>query len=168
MRTTVRVIESITEGVGRVACWLCVLLVLVIVYEVIARYFFGAPTIWAHETGTMMGIAIASLGWAYTHKHRGHVSIDTLYARFSRRRQALIDVVCSFLFLFPLMIALNWIASRRALYALSMDERLTMTFWHPPAAPIRIVVLLGLALFLLQGLAHLIRDLYVLIKGRPL
>jgi TRAP-type mannitol/chloroaromatic compound transport system permease small subunit len=42
-----------------------------------------------------------------------------------------------------------------------------ITGWYPPAGPLRTIVLLGLALFALQGFAQFIRDLYLLIRGKP-
>ena len=132
------------------------------------KTLFNAPTIWAHETSSMIGIAIASLGWAYTHRHRGHVRIDAIYSHLSETRQALIDVVCAVLFFFPVVIILTWTAATRALFSLSVNEKLITSFWYPPAAPIRTVLFIGLMLFLMQGLAQFIRDFYLLIKRGPL
>jgi TRAP-type mannitol/chloroaromatic compound transport system permease small subunit len=39
------------------------------------------------------------------------------------------------------------------------------SYWYPPALPIRLVVVLGLCLFLLQGIAEFARDVYAVTKG---
>lgn len=164
VRTILTVIDSLSERVGRVTSWLCLVLVMVVMYEVIARHVFNAPTIWAYETGSMIGAAIFCLGWAYVHKHKGHIRIDLIYGHLSQRSQALIDVLCAVLLLFPTVTVLMWIAARRIVLSLSMDERLAMTFWYPPAAPLRAVIFVGLLLLLIQSLAEFIRDLLTLMR----
>ena len=44
-----QIIDSISEWSGRIFMWLIVPLTVVVVYEVIARYFFQSPHIWAPE-----------------------------------------------------------------------------------------------------------------------
>lgn len=163
MQATLKVIDSISDWLGKVARWLCVLLVLVVVYEVTARHLFNAPTIWAYETSSMIAIAIVSVGWSYTHRHGGHIRIDVIYNLLPRRGQALLDVICTVLLFLPVIIILTWTAATRVLFSLSLNEKLIAGYWYPPAAPIRIVLFIGLMLFLMQGLAQLIRDLHLLI-----
>ena len=43
----VRAIDKFTDFTGTLIAWLNVLLVLVVSYEVISRYAFGAPTAWS-------------------------------------------------------------------------------------------------------------------------
>ena len=102
MINIVRFIDSISELIGKTVRWACVALVLVLVYEVIARYVFNAPTIWAHETAVMLGGTVVALGWAYTHRHHGHVRVDVIYTHLSPRGKAFTDVLCAFFLLFPL------------------------------------------------------------------
>ena len=51
MDAFVRTIERITGSVGIMASLLIVPLVLATCYEVMSRYVFGAPTVWAYEIG---------------------------------------------------------------------------------------------------------------------
>ena len=111
MRVIVRIIESISEWMGNAVRWACVALVLVLVYEVMMRYAFTAPTIWAHQTSCMLGSTFAAVGWAYVHRHRGHVRIDVFYARLSPRGKAVVDVLCAFFLLFPLLLVLIYTAT---------------------------------------------------------
>jgi len=168
MRTIVRVIDSISEYTGKVACWACVALVGGLVYEVTMRYAFSAPTIWSYELSCMLGATIVILGAAYTHRHRGHVRVDVFYMRLSPKQKAIIDVVCALLLFFPLFIILTYTAASEMWFSWSMGEVLIATIWYPPAGPIRTVMLLGLFLLALQGIAQFIRDSYLLIRNKPL
>jgi len=168
MRVIVRVIDSISEWTGKTIRWACVALVLVLVYEVTARYVFNAPTIWAHESSRMLGGTIVALGWAYTHRHHGHVRIDVFYAHLSPRRKAMIDVLSAFFLFFPLIIILTYTAAEFMWVAWSKGEKLIESYWYPPSGPIRTATFLGLSLFALQGVSQFIRDLYLLIRDKPL
>jgi len=136
------------------------------VYEVVARYVFDAPTIWAYETAMMLGATIAVLAWPYTHRHHGHVRVDVIYTHLPPRGKVIIDVVCFLLLFSPLLFVLIYTAGTRAWFAWSIGEVLDEGYWYPPAGPIRIVIVLGLSLFALQGVAHFIRDLHYLIRNK--
>ena len=168
MRTIVRVIDNISEYTGMIVRWVCLALVLVLCYEVTARYVFDAPTMWASDTSSMLGGTIAAMGWAYTHRHGGHVRVDVFYRHLSPRGQAILDVTLSLLFFFPLLFSLAYIAWDRMWFSWSMGEVLNRSNWYPITGPIRTVVVLGLCLFALQGVAQFIRDLYRLIRNEQL
>jgi len=166
VKAILRVIDSISEYCGRATSWCCLVLVLVLFYEVVARYVFSRPTIWASETSTMLGATIAALGWAYTHRHRGHVGVDVFSSHLSPKAKAISDVILTLLFFFPLIIIFAYIAGGRMYSSWALDEKLIETYWYPPAGPIRAVVFLGFCLFALQGFAQFIRDLQFLMgKG---
>jgi TRAP-type mannitol/chloroaromatic compound transport system permease small subunit len=148
--------------------WACLALVLVLCYEVTARYVFGAPTSWAGDTSSMIGGTIAAMGWSYTHRHGGHVRVDVFYNHLSPRGQAILDITLSLLFFFPLILALAYISWNMMWLAWEMGEVLVRSNWFPPTGPIRTVVVLGLCLFALQGVAQFIRDLYRLMGDKKL
>lgn len=168
MRTVVRVIDNISEYTGRIVRWVCLALVLVLCFEVTSRYFFDAPTMWASDTSSMMGGAIAAMGWAYTHRHGGHVRVDVFYSHLSPRGQAILDITLSLLFFFPLLLALAYVSWDKMWFAWKMGEVLARSNFYPPTGPIRTLVVLGLSLFALQGVAQFIRDLYRLTRNQQL
>jgi len=168
MRTIVSIIDGISEWTGKTIRWACVALIIVLCYEVTARYVFNAPTIWAHETSCMLGGTIVALGWSYTHRHHGHVRVDVFYARLSPKGKAITDIICALLLFFPLLVILAYTAASWMWDSWSMNEVLIESYWYPPAGPIRTIMFLGLSLFALQGVAQFIRDLYLLRRNKPL
>ena len=80
----------------------------------------------------------------------------------------MINVICSLLFFFPLMTVMLVLATRWAIKAWKINEIMFNSFWYPPAGPYRTVFALGLFLMLLQGLANLVRDVYMLIRGESI
>ena len=168
IRGTLSVADSISEWLGRSVSWFAFALVLVGVYDVALRYLFNKPTIWAYETSCMLGATIIVAGWGYVLLHHGHVRVDVFYSRMSTRKKAIIDVVCGLLLFFPLIISLLWTSIPWMVDAWVRNEVMVETYWYPPAAPIRTLLVIGLAVFTLQGIAQFMRDLHLLIKSEPL
>ena len=168
MRTILGIIDSISHWTGSSARWLCLALVLVGAYDVILRYAFNAPTIWAYETSVMLGGGIYALGWAYSHLHKSHVRVDVFYARVSPRGRALIDIVGALVLFFPLMVILIKTSFAWTWTAWANNEVMIETYWYPPAAPFRTVITIGICFFALQGLAQFIRDLYFIVRRKTL
>lgn len=159
MRKTVQILEATSEWSGRVACWLCLALVLLLTFEVFMRYVLESPTIFSYEISMMIGVSIASLGLAYTHLHHGHVRVDVFWRLLSQRGKAISDIIGFLIFFLPVIGALIWISADWAKWSIETKEIMTKSYLYPPAWPVRIVMLIGFSLFLPQGIAQLIRDI---------
>ena len=166
MRLVVKLIDSITDYVGRAACLLAIVLIMVLAGETVLRYGFGKPTMWGYELSYMVGASMAVFAWSYTHFRKGHVRVDLIYSRLSIRARAVIDVVCSLIFLAPLLYVLVLAGYNSVGFAIRMREVLTMSSWMPPAWPIRTIVFIGFTLFCLQCIAQFVRDVYALVWNR--
>ena len=168
MRKTVRILESISEWSGRVVMWFCLALVLLLSYEVFMRYVLESPTIFSYEIATMMGVTITAGGLAFAHKYHGHVRVDVFWRLLSPRGKAIVDVIGNLLFFFPLVIILVYVSGEWAQYSFSIGEIMIKTYLYPPAWPVRAVMVIGLFLFVSQGIAKLIRDLYLIRRNETL
>ena len=170
MKKILRGIDSVNEQAGSISSWLVAVLIAVILYEVIARYVFNAPTTWGFNTLRMLGGAIVVLGWAYAQRHNSHVRVDVFYIHFSPRKRALVDVIGTGLFFFPLFAVFIKFAGS-SIWHTSLAFALGMTSYPGKPSvnlPYTAVILIGLCLFFLQFVARFIRDVYILTKGRPL
>jgi len=152
-----RIVDRINDRVGVVVMLLVIVMALALLYEVVMRYAFNNPTVWAHELTQMIFGAYFMLGAGYAFLHKAHVTVDILHARLSLRKQAILDLVTStFFFLF--CVALVWKGGSVAWEALSLGKH-SSTGWSPPIAPVTMTVPIGALLLLLQGAAKFIRDL---------
>ncbi len=168
MKKLVLVINAISEIAGQIVKYLLMALIVVLCYEVVSRYVFDNPTKWALETSKMLMGTFGACGWAYTYLHEGHVRVDVFYTRFSRKTQALVNVIMSIIFLFPICIILIAAGIRWAAFAWKVGEKMVESSWLPPAAPFRTVLVVGFILFTLQSIAKFIQELYFLIRKREL
>jgi len=154
--------------VGQLVKYLVPALIFVLFFEVVARYVFNKPTIWALETSMMIFGSIGSLCWGYTLKIGGHVRVDVFYSMLSRRWRAFIDVTLILLFLFPFQLLLINAGIKWSLFALKTGEKLVDSSWLPPSAPFRIVLALGFVLFFMQGISEFIKNFYYLVRKEDL
>ncbi len=168
MRKVLRIIDSVNETVGALSSWLVIAMVIVILYEVIARYIFNAPTTWAFGSMRLIGGALIVLGWAYAQLHNSHIRVDVFYSHFSARKKAVVDILGSLLFFFPLIGAFTYFVISRELELLLTGRLLTSSFWCSPSSLYGVVIMLGLCLTCLQFAAQLARDIHALIKGRSI
>lgn len=157
MNTALAVIDALNEWVGRLFGFLVLFVVGAVVYEIAMRYLFNAPTLWAFETTTYVSAIVYVLGGGYTLLHRRHVVVDVVYGRFPARLRATADVVTFIFFLFY-MGTLVWVGWWFAWDSVLLRES-AGTPWDPPIYPVKLAIPIAAALILLQGLAHLIRDL---------
>ena len=166
MDNILRFIDSTSTWVARFAKWLSVALILLLSFEVVMRYVFNSPTVWVMQTSMMVGGALIVLGWAYVLQQNAHVRVDVFYGRLSARSKAIVNTLGSVIILFPFVGFLAYKAAVQSVYSWNMNETMSETAWYPPIWPIRIVVFVGLALFVLQAVAQFIRELRVLLgKG---
>ncbi|WP_291296273.1 TRAP transporter small permease subunit [Elioraea sp.] len=86
-------IDRATLAIGRAAAWVFLAAVAVTVWEVTARYLFGAPTRWAHETTTTLCAVGFALGGAYAFVRNEHIRITVLVDRLPARGRAACEVI---------------------------------------------------------------------------
>jgi TRAP-type mannitol/chloroaromatic compound transport system permease small subunit len=93
MEGVARGIDAAIDVIGRIAAWFCLVLVLVMAGNVLARYGFSAGTVWAQELEWHLMSPIALIGMSYALRHGEHVRVDVLFSRFGPRMQAAIDIL---------------------------------------------------------------------------
>jgi TRAP-type mannitol/chloroaromatic compound transport system permease small subunit len=163
---TVRVIDRFAELCGVAVAWLMVPLIFAVVYEVVARYAFSAPTLWSFDVTYMLYGALFMLGAAYTLRVGAHIRTDFFWERWSARTRGVIDTVAYVVFFFPGIALFFWVGWDEAWYAYGIGETSEQTPWRPLLWPLKACVPLAAALLLLQGISELVKSLYAALTGR--
>lgn len=162
----IRSVDRLSEFVGRTVS-ICILgMMVVLVIEVIMRYFFKRPTLWAYDTSIFMFGYCGILAGAYTLKHNAHINVDVIYAKFSLRTRSILDVFTGLLFFYFMILMIIYCWSP-AIIAIEGGHR-GNTMWAPPIGHYRMLIVVGAVLLLLQGLANWLRALYTAITGKEL
>lgn len=168
IRTLVRGLDLLSYWSGRVFCWLVVAIIVSISYEVVARYFFNAPTFWSYDMAYYLGGSFLLLGACYVTLVKGHVRIDVFSMRFPPKLRLWIEIIFTLIFFMPLwgfLIKFSW--SKFAL-AWKIGELSDVGFWMPIIWPIRLTVALGITLLFLANISWLIKCIYELKTGNEL
>ena len=159
--TLARLIDALTERVGRLSIWLVLIATLISAGNALARYVLGeSSNAWLEIQWYLFG-AMFLLAAGYTLKHNGHVRIDILYNQFSARSQAWIDLIGGLLFLLPMAVLLTWLGWPMLMDAWSTHEM------SPDAGgllrwPVKLLLPVGFGLLALQGVAEVIKRMGVL------
>ena len=161
----IRIIDTITEWGGKAIAWLIVPLVGSLVYEVFARYFFHAPTVWAYDVTYMIYGTLYMLGAAYTLLKGGHIRTDILYRLFSPRWQGIIDASIYLLFFFPGLILFSLAAWKYTAHSWMINEQAAVSPWRPFIYPFKTVIPVSFLLLLIQGISELLKSIHAAVKG---
>ncbi len=168
LRRIVTCIDATSMKVGHAVKYLIPALIFVLFFEVVSRYVFGRPTIWALETSMMIFGSIGALCWGYTLKIGGHVRVDVFYTMLPKWWKAFVDVALTLLFLFPFQLILIRTGIKWSLFALKTGEKMVESSWLPPTAPFRIVLTAGFILFFVQAVSEFAKNLYYLARREDL
>jgi len=166
VRAAIQAIETISNWSGIVTAWLIIPMTIAVTWEVVARHFFRAPTIWAFDVTYMLYGTHFMLGTAYTLMRIGHVRTDMLYQGWSVRRQNIIDAIGYLFFFFPAMIFFFYFGWQEASHAWAIGETSDASPWRPIVYPFKTVIPLTALLLLVQGIAELLKSLYAIRTGR--
>jgi TRAP-type mannitol/chloroaromatic compound transport system permease small subunit len=166
MRKLLSIVDLLCRVVGKAGSWFILIVIGFVIYEILMRYVFHLPTLWASES-MVFGCGISYvLGAAWALQENRHVRIDLLYGRLSLRQRAVMDAITYVFFLLYLGVFF-WATNKYVMQSLRVRET-SGSAWDPPVYPIKLALLLGVALLLLQGTGKFIRDLYFAIRGRQL
>ena len=166
MAKTITYIDQFSLWIGRIVCWLILPLFGAMVYEVIARYAFIAPTMWAYDISRMLAGALFMLGAGYTLSKGVHIRADFIYRNWSEKTQGSVDLFLYFFFYFPGLAIFLWMATDFAYLSWFRGERGMDTAWMPMMGPIKTCLPVGVLLLLVQGVSELLKSYYAATKGR--
>lgn len=166
MSTVIVGIDTFSLAIGRAVSWLLVPLIVAIVYEVIARYFFTAPTVWAYDISRMLYGASFVLGAAYALSKGVHIRSDFLYRNWSVKTQGWVDTTLYVICFFPAMIVLLYVSLDWASISVSRAERGTDTAWMPLLGPVKSALPIGVAFLILQGVSETLKSLHAARSGK--
>lgn len=157
MNRIASVIDGINEWIGRGVAWCTLAMVLVTFAVVILRYVFGIGSIAMQESVSYFHAAVFMLGAAYAFKHDAHVRVDIFYHRFSPRRRAVVDVIGTLVFLFPVAATLFVASLEYVADSWSVLEASREPGGLPWVYLLKTVIPVSAVLIALQGVAMLLR-----------
>lgn len=142
---------------GDLVGWMIIPMIFSLSYEVVARYVFGAPTMWAYDMTFMLYGAFFMLGAAYTLQRRGHIRTDMYYGNWSPKKQAIVDIICYVIFFYPLVFIFVVTGWTYFWQAFTTNEKFVSSPWMPITWPFKLVIPLTGLLLAIQGVAEILK-----------
>lgn len=149
--------DRLAVFVGRVTMMLIVCLTAVMLYEVMLRYVFEAPTLWANELSLWLaGFVFLSAG-LYAMQQRSHIRIVLLYDAVPRWLQRVFDTISTILIV-TFAFFLIYGGYGEAFDKFYRWETFGTAFDPPIPATLKPMVLLIVGLVAIQAIVNLISD----------
>ena len=156
--TYVRVVTGINRVLFRLASLAMLAIVPLMLYAVIMRYVFNAPSPWAMELALMIFGPYFLLGGPYLLHTRGHVNMDLIERGASPRTRRLFQMMN-----YPIIIAFCFIL---LIYAVPFAadsfayRETSFSTWNPQIWPVKLAIPVALLLMGLQAIAEWLRVLF--------
>lgn len=142
---------------SRLAMIMTAAIVIVMFYEVVSRYVFSRPTLWANELALWIASFVFLLAAQYAMQQRSHIRIYVIYDIMPRWMQKTADVM-SLLLIVAFTYALVW-----GNYSDAVRRMLRMetfgTAWDPPIpGVVKPAILIITVLITIQAISNLFAD----------
>lgn len=161
-----RVTAPAAYGLAGAGVLSVVAMMFVVTFDVIGRYVFNEPTVWAGEVAAFLMIAVVFLGLAQNLHQGGHIRIDILTSLVSARVRLFLDVIAhaigvvfSVLLLWGCWIRFDnfWIRQTTS------DSPIMIPLWIP-----MLPVMAGAVVFCLVAISGFVTNVHALLNGDPL
>lgn len=162
----IQAVTAVNRALFRGAAALLAVIVPVMLYEVISRYFFNAPTVWGMELATLLFGPYFLLGGPYLLHLGGHVGLDLVHRSLPPLWRRCADVF-GHVVIIAFCVILLYFAWPLAYQAWGFRET-SFSAWNPPVWPVKFAIPVAVALLAAQSLAELLRLLGTPLGASPL
>jgi TRAP-type mannitol/chloroaromatic compound transport system permease small subunit len=159
-------IDLVSKWIGNIVCWIMIPLIFSMVYEVLARKLFLAPTVWAYDMSRFLYGALFMLGAGYALSKGLHIRADFLYRDFKIKTQGIIDTTLYVLFYFPGLLFFFYKTTGFVGESIMRSEKGMDTSWMPYLWPIKSCLWFGILFLLIQGISEVLKSYYAATKGK--
>ena len=155
-------IESVIDLIGKVASWLTLSIVLLIVVNVILRYSMSLGSVWAQELEWHLLAAMILFGISFSLLRGDNVRVDLFYANYTPQKKYIVDLVSAILTIiiavFFVKLSINYVGQ-----SFSIGEKSPDPGGIPMRWLVKSLIPIGFSLLALQGFAEMLR----VIMNRP-
>ncbi|OLC15295.1 MAG: hypothetical protein AUH29_08150 [Candidatus Rokubacteria bacterium 13_1_40CM_69_27] len=160
LRELARNIDAFQERLGNGVSWLMFGMVAVVFSDVVFRYLFNQSWVFIQELEWHLFGLVYLLAAGYTMLYDEHVRIDIIYAKWSPRKKATVDLVLLFVMFFPSAIMVVYTTWPFFRHSFAVNEGSP----DPGGVPFRWaykgVIIVGFGLLMLQGISQAIKNFY--------
>ena len=153
----VKYVDWASTKFGRLAMYGIFVMIGTLLLGAATRNVLNIPLSWTVEMAQFTMTAYYLVGGAYSMQLNDHVRMDLLYDHYSEKTKARIDSF-TVIFLLVYLVCLLIGAISSTLYAIEYDQR-KFSQWNPSMIPIKLIMVFGIVLMLLQTVSAFFKDL---------
>ncbi len=157
LQNYVRIIDRLNRWIGRVVMYGIFVMMGILLWSSISKTFF-LPSLWTLEMAQFAMVAYYILGGPYSIQLGSNVRMDLLYGEWSDRRKAQVDAM-TVLLLIVYLAFLLWGGWDSLMYSFQYGGERSPTAWRPYLWPIKMIMVFGIFLMLLQAFSELFKDI---------
>lgn len=146
-------VDRVIERIGRAASWLTLAIAALMAVNVLLRYAFSIGSVWSQELEWHLLAPLVLVGMTYALNQGEHVRVDVLYARYSPRIQAAVDLLGSVLAVLLGMLIIRY-SINYVMQSYSIDETSADPGGLTHRWMLKALIPIGFALFALQAAAQ--------------
>ena len=156
-RRYIRIVDGMNRIIGKFVMYGIFVMMGILLWSSISKTFF-LPSLWTLEMAQFAMVAYYMLGGPYSIQMGSNVRMDLFYGEWSNRRKSQIDAI-TVLFLITYLGFLLWGGIDSTLYSFKYGGERSPTAWRPYLWPIKVIMVIGISLMLLQAISELLKDI---------
>ena len=165
IRGYIRIVDGMNRIIGKATMFGLFAIMGILLWSSISKTFF-LPSLWTLEMAQFAMVAYYMLGGPYALQMGSNVRMDLFYGEWTDRRKAQVDAI-TVLFLITFLGFLLWGGIESFQYSLKYGGERSPTAWRPYLWPIKLIMIIGIVLMLLQAMSELFKDILRL-KGHDI
>ena len=149
--------ERFIDLVGRATSWLALAIVVLMATNVVLRYLFSYGSVWAQELEWHLLAPLILFAIAYALQKGEHVRVDVMYARFTPRGKALVNIVEGVLCL-AIAVIIVWLSIKYVQQSYVINEQSPDPGGLTHRWILKALIPLGFVLVGLQAIAEIVKS----------
>ena len=159
----IRLVDRLNFRLGRIAMYLLFAMMAILFWSSLSKIMFR-PSLWTLEMAQFLMVGYYMIGGPYAIQLGSNVRMHLMCRELDSRQKAWLDGF-TVLFLIIYLAFLLYGGINSTTYSLQFSER-SYSVWQPYMWPVKLVMVVGIILMLLQSFAELARDILNL-RGHP-
>lgn len=165
MNKNLHFLEKTSEFIGKSVSYLLLLMMLIAVMVVIARYLFQTGSIAMQDSITYLHATVVILAMGYGLQTNAHVRVDVFYQNMNEKQKAGVNLFGGLFFLLPFCIFTFFVSLPYVQRSWSMAEKSAEAGGIPAVFLLKSLLLALVAVLLLQCVIELIKNSLVILEA---
>lgn len=158
-------LDRFNQWVGQTTSWLAIPIIVVIMWDVVSRRFFASGSVVLQELEWHFHAVLFLFCSGYTYLHDGHVRVDLVRVRLSKKWQAWIELIGSVAFLIPYCIVIIYFGIVFVLQSYGLNESSDAPSGLPFRYLIKASLPIAFVFLFLQGVSVALKQVVFLFGG---